>query len=231
VLLWDPTSEWLHCCGQWRWTCEVENPCDWNPRIHEHRMKWQWCHQLLLSHRPCQTVTSVHMSHRLTRRLTTTVVWHHRVISAYQQTWTENSDSTLAYSSNVKVKQTLCRPWGHQEVEGPRFQGNWHVKVVRLSALCTGHLYPPEIFLVLISVRGSVDPRAIVWPERLCQLKIPMTPSGIEPFKPVTQCNNKCTTMCPFHSMYQDEILTQAMTILRLFRFSSVTKANVNTIP
>jgi hypothetical protein len=42
-------------------------------------------------------------------------------------------------------------------------------------------LHPEGRFLVLISVRGLVDPRATVWLEGLSQLKNPMTSSGIEP--------------------------------------------------
>jgi len=37
----------------------------------------------------------------------------------------------------------LDRPWVFQEVEAPRFQDIWHVKVVRLSALRTARFYPP----------------------------------------------------------------------------------------
>ena len=42
---------------------------------------------------------------------------------------------------NIKL-QSFYRPWGPQEVETSRFQGSWHMKVVRLLALHTVRLYP-----------------------------------------------------------------------------------------
>jgi hypothetical protein len=43
----------------------------------------------------------------------------------------------------VDTEQQTLRPWGFQEVKATRFQDSRHMKVVWLSALLTGRLYPP----------------------------------------------------------------------------------------
>jgi hypothetical protein len=63
--------------------------------------------------------------------------------------------------------------------------------VVRLSALCAGHPLSPGIFLLLISLRGWIDPRAIVQLEG--QLKNSVTSLGIKPatYRLVLKCRIK----------------------------------------
>jgi hypothetical protein len=90
------------------------------------------------------------------------------------------------FTKIIKVKQSRYRPGVTQRVPGSygsHITWQQHRMVVRLSALRTSRLYPQEMLLVLISVRGRIDPRAIVQSEGLCQWKIPMTPSL---FKPAT---------------------------------------------
>jgi len=81
------------------------------------------------------------------------------------------------------------------------------MKVVR-SASRTGRLYPQEMFVVLIFIRGCVDTRAMVRSEGNLSLKNPVTPLGIDPrtVRLVAQCLNPR----PLHVRIQYLIITAA---------------------
>jgi hypothetical protein len=53
-----------------------------------------------------------------------------------------------------KKKNPWTDPEGSRRLRLPHFMTIRHMKVVRLSALHIGRLYPQEIFLVFVLVRG-----------------------------------------------------------------------------
>jgi hypothetical protein len=92
---------------------------------------------------------------------------------------THNKTTTFRTRRKFEIMNNPCtslgRSWGFQNVEVSRFQDSRHVNVIRLSALGTVRLYPQVIFMVLISGKGWVDPRAIV--QCLNQMRHPVSPA------------------------------------------------------
>jgi hypothetical protein len=100
-------------------------------------------------------------------------------------------------NSKVKVKQSHYRPW-----QALRHPGIWGSQILRRSPHEGGKVVIPthRPHLPLVNIPGThlSQPQGYSAAGRLCQRKIPMTPSGIDPttFRFVAQCLNHCSTTC-----------------------------------
>jgi hypothetical protein len=79
------------------------------------------------------------------------------------------------HATKERWSYSLIRPWRFirlWDIEAPKFSRVNSQMAARASTLCTGRPLPPGRFLVLISIRGWIDSRAIAWLEELGQFKL-----------------------------------------------------------
>jgi hypothetical protein len=112
----------------------------------------------------------------------------------------EENEVFETFKERKIIKQSHYRPG-----QILRVPGGWGSQISRQSVHEGGKVVspwhrPPSP----LSARGWVNPRAIVLPKRLCQWKIPITPSWIEPatFRLVAQCLNQLRHRVPLLDIY-----------------------------
>jgi hypothetical protein len=77
---------------------------------------------------------------------------------------------TCCIGTELKLSITgLDRSLGLKSLGLPEFLDSRYMKVAQSSALCTVRRYASGYNLVLLSVRGWVEHRAVVWPEKLSE--------------------------------------------------------------
>ena len=136
-----------------------------------------------------------------------------RFILSITESATHPDEQKLKYMyiqhTREKVKQSLYRPGQALRVAGVLgSQISWHLTQEGGKVFSPTHRpplpYPPqELFLVLIFVRGWIDPKVIARQEGLRQWKILVTPLGIETttFQFVAKCLNQLRHRVPHNTL------------------------------
>jgi hypothetical protein len=76
-----------------------------------------------------------------------------------------SAQTLLEVKDTTNPIQTCTGPEGSWRLRLQEFLDSRHMKVVSLSALRTGHLYPQETSSVLISVRAWINTSVTIQPE------------------------------------------------------------------